>query len=285
MAWIEKSTPTSFDSLPIHGLCFLYGDVLARALTEKYGAVETPFFNANWLKDQKLPQVEFPSRVSFDIWEVSTPERGGIIHLFGEMDLPYFDTRDSAWDEANSIAEQVGYFASMRGENQLVVVGHDDDEQFIITYDNVERRMANVERLPKTDERPVQPAHVLITDEIRANLPPLYTNEQIGFEAKALVKYFTADAHWTWYASEASALFDDGTYKPLSETDLSDLHLQDVIFFGLVVGDEIEFGYFSAVELHSVRGALGLYVERDLSYEPQTLHELEQQHRRERSET
>lgn len=282
MSWLEKSVSTAFDHLPIYGLCFLSGDLLARALLSKDGAVETSSFNPNWLKDQKLPQVEFPSGLSFDIWEVSTPERGGTIHLFGEMDLPYFDTRDSAWDKANAIAEQVGYLVSTRRENQLVVAGHDDDEQFIITYDNAERRMANVEQLPDTVERAVQPAHVLITDEIRANLPPLYTNETIGFEAKALVKYFTADAHWTWYASEASALLDDGTYKPLSETDLSDPHLQHVIFFGLVIGDEIEFGYFSAVELQSIRGALGLYVERDLYYKPQTLRQLEQQHRRER---
>lgn len=281
MAWVEKSVPTAFDHLPIYGLCFLSGDLLARALLSKDGAVKTPLFNPDWLKDQKLPQVEFPSGLSFDIWEVSTPERGGIIHLFGEMDLPYFDTRDTAWAEANAIAEQVGYLVSTRGENQLVVVGHDDDEHFLVTYDNTERRMANVERLPEAGERPVQLAHVLITDEIQATLPPLYTNEQIGFEAKALVKYFTADAHWTWYASEASALFDDGTYQPLSETNLNDPHLQDVIFFGLVIGDEMEFGYFSAVELQSVRGALGLYVERDLYYEPKTLHELQAQHRRE----
>ena len=114
--------------------------------------------------------------------------------------------------------------------------------------------------------------------------PPLYTNEAIGFEAQAIVKYFTPDAHWTWYASEASAMFADGTYKPLSEVDLSDPHLEDVIFFGLVSGDEIEAGYFSLAELRAARGALGLPIERDLYYEPKPLRELEEQHRRERGE-
>lgn len=284
MSWVEKRTPTTLDERPIHGLHFVDGDILARLLILKYGAVESPFFDPNWLKNQKLPQVEFPSELSFDIWETSSPERGGIVHLFGEMDLPYFDTRDSAWEKAKDIAEQVGYLARRRGESQLAVIGHDDGEQYLITYDEAERRMADVARLPEVTEQPVHPAHVLITDEIRSKLPPLYTNEEIGFEATALVKYFTPDAHWTWYASEASAMFDDGTYKSLSEVDLNDPQIQDVIFFGLVIGDEIEAGYFSAVELRSARGVLGLPVERDLYYEPKPLSELQNQHRRERGE-
>ena len=171
MSWVEKRTPTSLDGVPIHGLHFVDGDILARLLILKYGAVETPFFNPDWLKSQKLPQVEFPSELSFDIWETSSPERGGIVHLFGEMDLPYFDTRDHAWEQANDIAEQVGYLARKRGDSQLEVIGRDDGEQYLISYNDAERRMANVEPLPETTEQPVHPAHMLITDEIRAKLP------------------------------------------------------------------------------------------------------------------
>jgi hypothetical protein len=45
-------------------------------------------------------------------------------------------------------------------------------------------------------------------------------------------------------------------------------------FFGLVDGHERELGYFSLRELESVRGALGLPIERDLYWRPKTLREI-----------
>jgi hypothetical protein len=93
--------------------------------------------------------------------------------------------------------------------------------------------------------------------------PELGANEEIGLEALARVKYFTPDSRWTWYASE----FDG-----------------EDLFFGLVIGFEIELGYFSLRELQEARGPLGLHIERDLYYEPKSLRELREQHRRERGE-
>lgn len=90
----------------------------------------------------------------------------------------------------------------------------------------------------------------LLTTEIRMQLSALYANEEIGLKALARVKFFTPDSHWTWYASE----FD--------EEDL---------FFGLVIGDFAELGYFSLSELQSVRGPLGLPVERALHFKPTAL--------------
>jgi len=46
-------------------------------------------------------------------------------------------------------------------------------------------------------EPPVHPAHQLMTDEIKKQLPKLYANEEIGLEAIAPVKYFTPDTNWT----------------------------------------------------------------------------------------
>ena len=69
-------------------------------------------------------------------------------------------------------------------------------------------------------------------------------------QALAQVKFFTPDSSWTWYASE----FDGKD-----------------IFFGLVIGHYKEYGTFSLSELQSVRGALGLPVERDLHFEPTPL--------------
>src|SRR5215212_10001997 len=97
----------------------------------------------------------------------------------------------------------------------------------------------------------------LLTKELKERLPKLYANEEKGTEALALVKFFTPDSFWTWYASE----FDGKD-----------------IFFGLAVGVCPELGYFSLSELQEVRGKLGLPVERDLWFKPTTLAVLMKKH-------
>lgn len=278
MSWVEKKQRTTFEELPIHGLHFLDGDLLARLLALKYGAVETPLFNPDWLKDQKFPQVQFPSGLSFDIWETSSPEKGGIIHIYGEMDLPYFSTRNEAWEQANDIAEQVGYLARKHGESQLEVIGQDEGEHFLITYDNQERRIADIATV-KRERRETQHREPLLDQASRERLPKLYSNEDIGLNALAQVKFFTPSSNWTWYASEASAAMNDGTYKALTEVDPNDPAIEDVIFFGLVDGFEIELGYFSLSELEGIGGGLQLPVERDRHFTPTTLKELQEKHR------
>lgn len=93
----------------------------------------------------------------------------------------------------------------------------------------------------------------LLTEQIRKKLPRLYECEIQGLNAVAQVKFFTPDSSWTWYATE----FDG-----------------EDVFFGLVVGHEAELGYFSLSELLSIRGPLGLPIERDLYYVPKPLKEL-----------
>ena len=88
---------------------------------------------------------------------------------------------------------------------------------------------------------------LLLTKEILKQLPPLDSGESKGMDALAVLKFFTPDAHWTWYATEF-----DGKDQ----------------FFGLVDGDELELGYFSLSELQEVRGQLGLPVERDRFFQP-----------------
>jgi len=94
---------------------------------------------------------------------------------------------------------------------------------------------------------------VLLTKEVLKKLPLLYSQEEKGLEAVAIVKFFTPDSNWTWYATE----FDG-----------------DDLFFGLVEGFEKEIGYFRLSELQSVKGALGLPIERDMYFKPKTLKEL-----------
>ena len=93
----------------------------------------------------------------------------------------------------------------------------------------------------------------LLTQKIRKKLPPLYSQEDKGGKAIVYVKFFNPSGSWTWYATE----FDG-----------------EDTFFGLVEGFEKELGYFSLKELESVRGHLGLKIERDLYFKPQTLEEI-----------
>ena len=93
----------------------------------------------------------------------------------------------------------------------------------------------------------------LLTQKLRKQLPPLYSQEDKGGEAVAVVKFFTPDSNWTWYASE----FDG-----------------EDIFFGLVDGLEKELGYFSLSELQNAHGPMGLSIERDRWWEPKKLQEI-----------
>lgn len=86
----------------------------------------------------------------------------------------------------------------------------------------------------------------LLTTELRKQLPPLGATSTQD-DPIVICKFFTPDSSWTWYAIE----FDG-----------------DDTFYGLVDGFDQEFGTFSLAELESVRGHLGLPVERDLYFKP-----------------
>ena len=111
----------------------------------------------------------------------------------------------------------------------------------------------------------------LMTKELLGRIPPLYTNEN-ETDPIVVCKFFTPDGAWTWYVIEGATREDGGCgfgkdclHKPLSEYDPEH---DDILFFGYVVGDEPEFGYFTLGELKSIRGGLGLRVERDLYFKP-----------------
>ena len=243
MAWLSKEAQTNFETDLIEGLFFLDGDMLAT------------IFKPDWTKGQKYPKIAFPSGQEFDIWEGSGSP---IIHVFryGEMDLRLRDTRDNAYRYANLVAEQCGYLAAPVGDNQLELIGSDDDH-FLVTYDNELGVMANIEEVTNPDPIDPQKRLPLVPPQVRETLPALYSQEAQGLQAEAVVKFFSPDSQWTWYATEF-----DGV---------------DTLY-GLVVGEEIELGYFSLAELESLRGPLNLPVERDLYFEPTTLQDLKQMH-------
>ena len=77
--------------------------------------------------------------------------------------------------------------------------------------------------------------HKLMTRALARRIPSLYATEGQGSEAVAQVRYFTPDSSWEWYALE----FDG----------------QDT-FYGLVVGHDVEWGYFSLSELEAAEGVI-----------------------------
>ena len=88
-----------------------------------------------------------------------------------------------------------------------------------------------------------------IPKEIKNQIPKLYETEDLK-NPIVYVKLFLDG--WTWYITELSI---DGD-----------------ICFGYVVSPfERELGYFSLKELETIKGALGLKVERDLSFKPTAL--------------
>ena len=96
---------------------------------------------------------------------------------------------------------------------------------------------------------------VLIALKINDQIPKLYETENT--DPIVYVKLFTPDANWSWFVTELSIDKD--------------------ICFGLVISPFVkdgEMGYFSLNELKTVRGKLGLPVERDLWFKPKKLSDL-----------
>ena len=90
----------------------------------------------------------------------------------------------------------------------------------------------------------------LLTKEVIRNLPALYSQDGKSPESvKVAVKFFTPDAQATWYITEGDQEGDDWR------------------FFGLCdLGHGSELGYVMLSQIESVRGQLGLPVERDRHY-------------------
>jgi hypothetical protein len=100
----------------------------------------------------------------------------------------------------------------------------------------------------------------LIPKELINTIPKLYETEDT--DPIIYVKLFTPDANWSWFVSELSIDKD--------------------ICFGLVISpfvEDEEMGYFSLNELKTVRGKLGLPVERDLWFNPTKLSDIKRIYR------
>ena len=89
----------------------------------------------------------------------------------------------------------------------------------------------------------------LITQNIKEQIPKLYETEEQN-NPIVYVKLFLDG--WTWFITEIS--------------------IDNNICFGYVISPfGAELGYFSLEEIKSIKGTLGIGVERDLSFKPTKL--------------
>jgi len=97
----------------------------------------------------------------------------------------------------------------------------------------------------------------LMTKELEEIIPAMYSDEDTKLEDKMVyAKFFTPDSNWTWWILE----YDKA----------------ERLCFAMVHGLEKELGYVSVDELESVKGPLGLKVERDLHFSPQKYSDIEE---------
>lgn len=222
-----------------------FDDSPLEGLTFLNGDVLARLLHLEWLKHQKYPLITFPSGHSRELIATgaqATPE----VHVFGRLTLPYRGTIEDALRLLASAPPDVDIAVNRSGPAELTLSSRTSHRSYRVRYDNAGGYLADVITLPPE-------AMELLGGLDRAILPPPYATEHQGRRAIAPLKFFTPDSGWTWYPTE----FDG-----------------EDLFFGLVSGLEVELGYFSLSELESVRGPLGLPIERDLYYKPQTLDQL-----------
>jgi len=102
----------------------------------------------------------------------------------------------------------------------------------------------------------------LLTPELRAELSPLYAQDG-NPNPTVYAKFFFPAGRWTWFVTEGEP---DG---------------DDFRFFGYVIGDFDEWGYFTLNELQSIN-IQGLTIERDLYFKQGAFNEVLEQLRKER---
>lgn len=96
----------------------------------------------------------------------------------------------------------------------------------------------------------------LITKAVEKELAkyPLYSQDGKVKDAVVVCKFFLQG--YTWYVLEAEKA--DNGYE----------------FFGIIVGQHTEYGYFTLSQLESVTGQWGLRVERDRGFKPTKVKDL-----------
>jgi len=151
-------------------------------------------------------------------------------------------------DQAENMADFLSGLAEACGVSNEQVIAIGDTE--------------SVERAKKIRANDKIRGMKLLPKDIREQLPALYAQEGKGAKAIAYCKFFTPDSGWSWWITEGQPVLDEQGREI------------DFEFFALVQGQEREMGYVYLSELETTRGPLGLPIERDLYWRPQTLAEI-----------
>jgi hypothetical protein len=115
----------------------------------------------------------------------------------------------------------------------------------------------------------------LLPGYIRKQLPKVYATERIPLADKiAVVKFFTPDAN----CPRSLGLVPRHSERGSRETWYVCEFDGDDTLFGFVIGLEAEWGYIPLNELQSVRGPLGLPIERDRYWRPKPMRDAEPAH-------
>lgn len=135
------------------------------------------------------------------------------------------------------------------------------------------------------------PRMMLLTQDDRDRIPPLYAQEDKGDAAMVHAHLFHPLSDWHWYITEGTAIIDDGNDEtheiPLKRLQRVNMGrgaawfierstrrpVLDIRLFGMVHGFEAELGYMSWKEMRETR-VRGLYVERDTRWTPRPLADL-----------
>jgi hypothetical protein len=94
----------------------------------------------------------------------------------------------------------------------------------------------------------------LLPKQLKIKIPPIGSQDQ-AFDPMIICKYFDPAGSWVWYVMEGEER-GDGTFE----------------FFGFVVGESQELGYFTLRDLETAKtgltGLRALPIERDLYFTP-----------------
>lgn len=106
----------------------------------------------------------------------------------------------------------------------------------------------------------------LLTAELRASIPLLYSQEHVALQDRIVyAKFFFPAGNWTWFVTEGEEA--EGDFR----------------MFGYVIGFVEEWGYFPLNELQEIC-VNGLMIERDLYFKSGTFEEVLARLRKERGE-
>ena len=110
MPWHEKYHTTPFDATPPQGLYFLDGDLLSKR------------YNQERTQGKKYPMISYPSGLQKELWNSS--DDGGIINVFGALELLRNTTRDEGFAGAMDFASEYGYTLAKREKMTYRITEH-----------------------------------------------------------------------------------------------------------------------------------------------------------------